>query len=169
LSLDNPNRLRAKELVELFPGIHLRELQRLLRTSFSTTRYHVENLERDGEVLRWNVGRHSRIFPAGFDERARSLYSVLHNRTTRQVLRALAIRGQSANGEISTATGLPKSTVSDCFALLCTTGLVEKSTVSGTVSVYKVLDQEGVNEALALFERNLLTVAADSFIDLWEF
>ena len=166
---DNPNRLRAKELVGLFPGIHLRELQRLLKASFNTTRYHVENLERDGEVLRFETGGHSRLYPAGFDDRARGLYAVLHNRTTRQVLRTLVTRGRSANGEVSADTGLPKSTVSEHIELLCATGLVAKSALLGAGSVYEVRDQERVGEALALFERNLLTVAADNFVDLWDF
>jgi predicted transcriptional regulator len=169
MSLDNPNRLRAKELVSLFPGIHLRELQRLLRASFNTTRYHVQNLERTGEVLRWDSGGHSRLYPAGFDLRARGLYAVLHNRTTRHVLRTLVSAGRSGNGEVAAATGLPKSTVSEQFDLLCAAGLVSRSSLLGAGYVYEVRDKENVAETLALFERNLLTVAADSFVDLWDF
>ncbi len=169
MSSTNLNRLRAKELVSLFPGIHLRELQRLLKASFNTTRYHVDTLERNGEVLRMEQGGYCRLFPVGFDDRARGLYSVLHSRTTRQVLRALVTNGRSANGSISEATGLPKSTVSERIELLCATGLVTRTPSLGSGSIYEVRDQERVAEALTLFERNLLTVAADSFVDLWDF
>jgi predicted transcriptional regulator len=165
----NMNRMRAKELVSLFPGVHLRELQRLLNASFNTTRYHVDGLERDGEVLRMEAGGYSRLFPAGFDDRSKGLYSVLHNATTRRVLKALVAKGRSANGEISSLTGLPKSTVAERIDLLCATGLVERSPSLGGGSLYGIRDQERVGEALALFERNLLTVASDSFADLWDF
>ncbi len=168
MSAENINRLRAKELVLLFPGVHLRQLQRLLNASFNTTRYHVYNLERAGEVICWKEGGYSRLFPAGFDGRARGLYSVLHNKTTRHVLRALVSGGRLANGEISATTGLPKSTVSEHTELLCHAELVSKTiTLDGTV--YEVRDPARVGDALAIFERNLLTVAADSFIDLWDF
>lgn len=169
MSPANINRLRAKELVSLLPGVHLRELQRLMNSSFNTTRYHVDNLERDGEIIRSEEGGYSRLYPAGFDGQIRGLYSVLHNGTTRQVLRSLAGRGQMGNTEISVVTGLPKSTVSEHTDLLCRTGLVKKTTLLGGGSTYEVQDQKTVSEALAIFERNLLAVAADSFIDLWEF
>ena len=169
MSLENSNRLRVKELVALLPGIHLRELQRLLRASFNTTRYHVYNLERNGEVQCWREGGYSRLFPPGFDDRTRDFYSALHSKTTRRVLRALVLRGESANGEISTITGLPKSTVSEQLELLCATSVVTKSTRMGGVSLYDVKDREQVGGALALFEKNLLAVVSDSFADLWDF
>jgi predicted transcriptional regulator len=168
LSAENVNRIRAKELVSLFPGVHLRQHQRLLNASFNTTRYHAYNLERDGEVVCSRVGGYSRLFPAGFDGGARGLYSVLHNKSTRHVLRTLVSGGRLTNGEISAATGLPKSTVSEHTELLCQTELAAKSvTLDGVV--YEIHDRARVGEALAMFERNLMTVAADSFVDLWDF
>jgi predicted transcriptional regulator len=168
MSAENLNRLRAKELVSLLPGVHLRQLQRLLNASFNTTRYHVYNLERDGEVLCSKEGGYSRLFPAGFDGGARGLYSVLHNKSTRHVLRTLVGGGRLTNGEISAATGLPKSTVSEHTEMLCQTGLVAKLvTLDGVV--YEIQEKARVGEALAVFERNLMTVAADSFVDLWDF
>jgi predicted transcriptional regulator len=169
LNSDNLNRLRAKELVTLFPGIHLRELQRLLKTSFNTTRYHIHNLERDGQVICSREGGYSRLFPVGLEESARGLYSLLHNRITRQVLRTLLSGASLTNGDITAATSLPKSTVSEHIELLCRTNLVKRTVTLGEGALYEIQDQARVGEALALFERNLLAVAADSFIDLWEF
>ncbi|MGA2666265.1 MAG: winged helix-turn-helix transcriptional regulator [Nitrososphaerales archaeon] len=153
----------------MLPGIHLRELQRLLDASFNTTRYHVYNLERDGEVVCAKEGGYFRLFPVGFDARSMGLYSVLHNGTTRQVLRALVDRGPLANGSISDATGLPRSTVSEHVEALCKTDLVDRSAVLGGGALYHVRDPTRVRDALAFFERNLLAVAADSFADLWGF
>jgi predicted transcriptional regulator len=163
------NRLRAKELVSLLPGVHLRELQRLMNASFNTTRYHVYNLERDGEIVRAEEGGYSRLYPAGLEGRSRSLFSVLHSKGTRQVLRALLGGEQMGNADISGATEMPRSTVSEHLELLCRSGLIKRTVTLGGGAVYSVEDRSGVGEALAVFERNLLTVAADSFIDLWEF
>jgi len=169
MSGTNLNRVRAKELVALLPGVHLRELQRLMNASFNTTRYHVYGLERDGEIVRSEEGGFSRLYPAGFEGQARNLFSVLHSKSTRQVLRALVDGGRMANSEISSAAGLPKSTVSEHTEMLCRTGLVTRTPLLGGGTVYEVKDASLVREALESFERNLLTVAADSFIDLWGF
>jgi hypothetical protein len=58
--------------------------------------------------------------------------------------------------------------VSEHTELLCQTELAAKSvTLDGVV--YEIHDRARVGEALAMFERNLMTVAADSFVDLWDF
>lgn len=169
MSSENLNRLRAKELVSLLPGVHLRALQRLLDASFNTTRYHVYNLERDGEIICTKEGGHSRLYPAGLEEGSRSLYSALNSRSSRRVLTALLKSDGMATNDISALSGLPKSTASEHLETLCQLGLVRRTPLLGGGSSYEVQDRVRVGEALALFERNLLALAADSFIDLWGF
>lgn len=129
----------------------------------------MHNLERDGEIICSREGGYARLYPAGIENQARSLYSVLHSRSTRQVLRTLVNGGQMANTEIADATGLPRSTVSEHLELLRQSGLVRRNPTLGGGTNYEVQDQARIGEALALFERNLLAVVADSFIDLWGF
>ena len=67
MSTENVKRIRAKELVSLFPGVHLRQLQRLLNTYFQHHQVPRLQSQRDGEVVCSRVGGYSRLFPAGFD------------------------------------------------------------------------------------------------------
>jgi len=61
-------RLRIKLLVSLHPGLHLRELQRQIGLSFSSTRYHLDKLAKQGEIDRVEDNGYSRIYPAGIDQ-----------------------------------------------------------------------------------------------------
>ena len=156
-------------IVSLSPGIHLRKLQKLLGTSFSTTRYHVEGLMRDGEIVCSKEGRYQRLYPAGTAESSKATYALLQSETARRVLGALVRgRGDLRNGELCEAACLPRSTVSEYTALLGDAGLVRRQVTADGHSLYGIQDRQRTLELLAAFEKNLLDIATDRFTDLWD-
>jgi predicted transcriptional regulator len=166
----NPFRAQTRRIVTLSPGIHVRRLQKVLGASFSTTRYHVEGLERDGEIVRSKDGRYDRLYPAGTPENMKVVYAALQSKTSRKVLQALADNGslELTNGDLSQRTSLPRSTVSECVTHLTAVALVRRSfTAEGRV-LFEVRDKEEVLRLLAAFHGNMLNLAADRFIDLWD-
>jgi len=156
-------------IVSLSPGIHLRKLQKLLGTSFSTTRYHVESLARDGEIVCSREGRYQRLYPAGTAEGSKATYALLQSETARKVLGTLVReRRDMRNGDLCDRSGLPRSTVSECTALLSGVGLVRRRVTADGHTLYGVQDAQRTLELLAGFERNLLEIATDRFTDLWD-
>jgi len=157
-------------IVSLYSGIHIRRLQKLLGASFSTTRYHIENLERDGEILRSKDGRYDRLYPVGTGEGMRAVYATLQSNTARKVLQALVDSSpqELTNGDLSELTRLPRSTVSESVAQLNGISLVKRSLAVDGRILYKVQGAEEVKPLLAAFQKNMLNVAADRFIDLWD-
>jgi predicted transcriptional regulator len=170
LSVQNSYRLKAKLIISLSPGIHLRKLQKLLGASFSTTRYHVGKLERDGDIVCAKDGRYHRLYLVGTNDGMREVYATLQAKTTRNILRALVDNQNGlTNGNLSKLLNLPRSTISEHVALLGRIRLVRRSvTVEGHI-LYEVQEREKILRLLAVFEKNLLNVAADGFIDLWDF
>jgi predicted transcriptional regulator len=169
LSLQNANRERVRMIVSLSPGIHLRKLQKLLGTSFSTARYHAEGLVKDGQIVCSKEGRYQRLYPAGTSEASRATYAILQAETARKVLGALA-RGEREmrNGDLCEEVGLPRSTVSECTALLSRAGLVRRRITADGHPSYEIQERERTIQLLASFERNLLDIATDRFTDLWD-
>lgn len=164
-------RAQAKLIVSLSPGIHIRKLQKFLGASFSTTRHHVESLERDGEIVRTKDGRYDRLYPSGTEEGMKPVYAVLQSKTSRKILQALAdsTPREITNGDLSELTRMPRSTISECISHMSDLSLVRRSfTVDGRI-LYEVQDRDEVIRLLAAFRTNLLNLATDSFIDLWEF
>jgi predicted transcriptional regulator len=170
MSLQTSKRAQAKLIVSLSPGIHLRKLQKLLGASFTTTRYHVESLERDGEIIRSKDGRYDRLYPTGTTDGMKAVYAALQSKTTRKILQALADGSQHdlTNGDLSALTHLPRSTTSECIAHLSTLRLVRRSFTADGRTLYEVQDRDEVLQLLAGFQRSALNVAADGFIDLWD-
>jgi predicted transcriptional regulator len=168
LSAGNLNRIRTKKVVTLFPGIHLRKLQRVMNTSFNTTRYHVRNLEKAGEIVCSEEGGLKRLYPTGFDERAKVLQAVLLDRTTRRILEALLETGPMGNADISSATEFAKSTVSEHVDVLRKADILRKEVSLDGIVSYEIRDRDRVAAVMATFKRSILTSATDNFIDLWD-
>lgn len=166
---NNFNRVRAKEIVSLSPGIHLRMLQRVLGTSFSTTRYHVNNLARDGEIICARVGGHNRLFPVGMSDEMKSMCACLQNRTARKVLQGIVDGPQYLTQlDLSQKVSLSRSTTNECISLLSTAHLVDRLFAPDGRVVYGIKDREQALQLLAMFSRNILNVASDNLIDLWD-
>jgi len=168
MSTLNFNRLRTKKVVSLFPGIHLRKLQRVTNTSFNTTRYHVRNLERAGEIVSSTEGGLKRLYPAGLDESSRKVRAFLLDKTARKILAVLLETGALGNGELAGRTHLAKSTVSEHVDAMRKAYILKRNVaLDGTVS-YEVQNKDEIALIFTIFQRNLLASATDRFIDLWD-
>lgn len=169
MSIQNANRERAWVMVSLSPGIHLRRLQRLLGTSFSTTRYHVESLLHEGKIVSSREGRYQRLYPAGTADSSKAMLALLQSRPARRVLNALAnSQGELRNSDLCRAVGMPRSTVSEYTSMLNRAGLVTRRITNEGYASYGVRDRQRTLFLVASFERNLLEIATDRFTDLWD-
>jgi len=99
----------------------------------------------------------------------RKVYATFQNKTARKVLRALAQSGDGmTSGDLAKSVGRPRSTTSECVAGLVEASLVNRSLAVDGQCLYKVGEPGRVLQLLNGFERNLLTVATDNFVELWD-
>lgn len=132
--------MKIKFLVSLQPGLHLRELQRLLGLSFSATRHHVEKLVKKGEIDRLEDGGYSRLYPAGTSSDDQVLFCLLRAETDRKLLAFLLAEDSLSCKGLCDLSGLAKSTVSEHLAHLSKLGIVRiKLTDTRGVS-YELID-----------------------------
>ncbi len=159
------SRAKIVELVSLLPGIHLRELQRMLGVSFNSIRYNIEILSKSGEIVCEKSSGYSRLFPVGLSESDRVIYSALRNRTAKMIVLELERGQQLTNKELSERTGLAKSTISEHVHELLLSNIVHLTLTDGGFKV-ELCDPERVNEILTRQARENGIV--ESFTDLWD-
>ena len=157
-----------KELVSLLPGVHLRELQRLLGTSYNTTRHHAEMLTRDGEIVCEKEIHYTRLYPTKVDDREKVAFSVTRNKTTRIILELLAANQRLTAKEIAQNASLAKSTICEHLHTLLRVHLVTSTSVGGRI-VYELEDADLVRRLITLNRARLTEVATDRFLELWSF
>jgi predicted transcriptional regulator len=159
--------MRITRVVASSPGIHLRELQRALGLSLATVRHHARKLVQAGVIELFPHGGRQRLFPKGFPDSEKALVSATRGAASALVLRAIVQDGMSSNGEISSRTGLAKSTVTKYLHLFLELGIVATSVPMGDRRVHAV-DSSRVAQIFRLSEARIrLTV--DNYAELWDF
>jgi predicted transcriptional regulator len=165
--VESEGRARIKLLVSLQPGLHLRELQRKIGLSFSSTRYHVDKLTKEGEIERVEDKGYSRIYPPGTDSKDRILLALARRKTDHKILRCFLIENSLSQQRLTEVTGLSKSTISEHLTALLELRVV-KTRVGGERRIFELTEPAKINGLMSrhpvLFEK-----ATSRFIDLWDF
>ena len=169
LGVQGNSRVRVKQLISLAPGVHLRELQRLLGMSFNSTRYHVDKLTTAGEIIRIEEGGYSRLYSAGIGEAERAIFTFLRRETDRKILASLVADPILSNKQLCEQTNLAKSTVSEHLAGLMQAGIVKTRQVTENFVAYELEQPEQIQFLLRSQNPSLLKKASERFIDLWDF
>jgi predicted transcriptional regulator len=156
-------------IVSLLPGIHLRELQRLLGISFSSTRYNVDKLCNSGEITSHRDNGHLRLYPKGTRDDERQIFSILRNRTAVAILNAVVDESLS-HKQLCERTRIAKSTVSEYLSHLTEIGFIKVKLSSDLKTLYELQNDNKLLQAL--LSSNLIRPpgsATERFIDLWDF
>jgi predicted transcriptional regulator len=168
-SMTKSNSSRIKLLISSFPGVHLRQIQRILGLSFSSVRYNVDALEKNGEVLVWSEGGRSHLFAPTITQHERLLYYHLRSRTSSKILRAIAKDGKLTNRQLSEITGFAKSTLSECIRRLLDAKILITAFSSHARVAYQLREPDTLLPILRAHDRTVLDEAAERFTQLWDF
>ena len=169
MGVQGNSRVRVKQLVSLAPGVHLRELQRLLGMSFNSTRYHVDKLTMAREIIRIEEGGYSRLYPAWISETERAIFTLFRGETDRKIMASLVADPILSNKQLSELTNLAKSTVSEHLAGLVRAGIVKTRQVTENSVAYELERPEQIRLLLKDQNPSFLKKASDRFTDLWDF
>jgi predicted transcriptional regulator len=163
------SKIRIRLLVWLLPGLHLRELQRLIGMSFNSVRYQVDKLTASGEILRIEEGGFSRLYPVGTSDADKALFSAIRRPTDRQILAIMIKTRRVSHRELSTLTGFAKSTLSEHLGRLAEIGAIVRRISSESTVEYELTDPARIEALINVQNLTLVRKATDRFIDLWDF
>jgi DNA-binding MarR family transcriptional regulator len=109
-------KLRDKIIFEVAenPGIHLRQLHRIIGCAMGALQYHLKFLEQEGLVVSLRYGNVRHIFLKDYssDENVMRLTAIARNPTVGQILSECAKNGQTTQAEISRTLEVDKSLIS---------------------------------------------------------
>lgn len=162
-------RNKVKSLIALFPGLHLRGLQRAIGLSFNSTRYHVFKLCNSGEIQGVKDQNRMRLYPPGLKPADLELFSMLRRKVPRTILsRAVDIEGSFSQRQICEMTGLAKSTVSESLNELISTGIIKKNMFEKSRCSYQLENRDALKPLLNEVSESDHMIA-QRFVDLWDF
>ncbi len=96
------------------PGIHLRELQRLVGCAMGALQYHLRNLEESKEITSVKVGNSKHFFASDYssNDQVLELSALARNPTIKTILGEVFEKGRVTQAELSRTMSLDKSLIS---------------------------------------------------------
>jgi predicted transcriptional regulator len=140
--------------VAAYPGIHVREMERLLGLSSRLAAYHLEALEGEGVVQRVQEAGYARYFPAlgrpKWGRRDVAFLCLMRRAAAFHLTLLLLAGGELGRAELARRLGLAQASVSYHLDLLQGAGVVAART-EGRRRLYALQDEAYVRGALANF------------------
>jgi len=119
--------------VEANPGIHLRELHRIIGCAMGALQYHLRILEQDRQVISLRNGNVRHIFSPNYssDEKVMLLTALARNPTVGSILGECATNGQITQAVISRTLDVDKSLISYYISSLLEADILRSVKVFG--------------------------------------
>jgi predicted transcriptional regulator len=84
--LENDNRRKIYKVIEDSPGVHLREVQRILEIPLTTLEYHLSYMGRKGIIYAETDTHYKRYYTKPLDKKDKKVLSALRQKKIREVV-----------------------------------------------------------------------------------
>ncbi|MEM0492690.1 MAG: winged helix-turn-helix transcriptional regulator [Candidatus Thermoplasmatota archaeon] len=165
--LDLDIRRRIYRFIIKNPGLHEREISRILKIPLTTVDYHLHYLVKR-DILQIKIDGHYARFYAKQDIgiKEMSLLSILRTQVTRRILIFLMTHPYASHREIAHHMMLSSSTVSFHLKKMINTGVISQIKQSRG-SFYLVNEPDVVINLLITYRRSFFDHVVDHFVDIW--
>jgi predicted transcriptional regulator len=159
-------RRRIYAAVRETPGIHFRELQRLLDMPVGQLEYHLHAMETEGLLKAAEERYYKRYYAGEIDSRDKGVLTVLRQENPRKIVMHVMLHPGIGHGELAGAVALAPSTLSFYLGDMVSKGVLAK-TKDGRTTQYSVAEPERVSRVLVTYRRGFLDKLVDRFITVW--
>jgi predicted transcriptional regulator len=165
-NLEIASRRRIYEHVCSHPGIHMREIQRVLDLPMGVLGHHLAYLEEHDIISSKQDRYYKRFYPSRMGARERTLLSSLRQERPRAIVLYLMLHPGRNHSEIMEHFGLSPSTVTFYMKDLEAKGIVSR-TKAGRESLFSVEAHEDVVRTLITYRPSFLDAVVDRFLEVW--
>jgi predicted transcriptional regulator len=164
--LENERRRKTYAVIDANPGIHLRELQRVLNIPLATLEYHLSYMTRRKIVYSETVGRHKRYYTKPLEPEDRKVLSVLRQKRMREIVLMILVNKKAKYQFLQDHFKLPRSTLSFYLKHLVDNNILTRDKI-GYENLYTVQDEDRVAKVLIAYKSSLLDTLVDKALNTW--
>ncbi|MEM2141903.1 MAG: winged helix-turn-helix transcriptional regulator [Candidatus Thorarchaeota archaeon] len=124
---------RIIQEIECQPGIHLRELRRVVGCAVGAIQYHIRLMEDDGVIVSLRIGNTRHLFPSSFSNNTElmKITALLRNPSILGIIERCMSSGRITQAELSRELKMDKSLISYYVSLLVEMGVLKTVPVFG--------------------------------------
>lgn len=162
-------RRKLFEVIQRYPGLHMRELARQTEMPVSNLKYHLDYLEKRELVSMATEGDLKRYYVADkkLGATAKRILGILRNEAFRGVIVFIMLNPEAGYSDIKKHFDLKPSKLSYYLKRLMDKGVIERIT-SGRQTRYKILEPDLVASVLVTYRPTFLDSLVETFAEKWE-
>ena len=164
--LENERRRKIYAKIETSPGVHLRELQRILDMPLATMEYHLDYMVRKKIVFGETDGHYKRYYTKPLDPEDKKLLSTLRQERMRQIVLMILQNSKLRYQALADYLKLPHSTLSLYLKCLVENNVLAREKV-GYENFYTVRDEDRVAKVLIAYKSSFLDKLVDKALNTW--
>lgn len=156
------------EFIKENPGYHFREIQRTLHIPTGVLQYHLNNLEKEQDILIREINGTTCYFPNKvFREEQFVAFSHLRNRVRNKILRVLLDGKPRSPSELLKELSVSAPTLSYHLSLMVDDAVIEKILLERGIG-YRIKDMETFRGLIVEYKTSFADRLIQDFISLWE-
>lgn len=164
--LENENRRSIYTVIDANPGVHLRELQRILNIPLTTLEYHLSYMVRKQIVFAENEANLRKYYVKSLDEADKKVLSALRQKRLREIVIIISANKKVKFQYLGEYFKLPRSTLSFYLKTLVDQGIVSREKI-GYETLYTVNDENRVCRVATAYKSNFLDKLIDKTMTTW--
>lgn len=164
--LENANRGKIYAVIEASPGIHLRELQRILDMPLTTLDYHLDYMIRRRILFSEIKGNVKRFYAELFDAADKKVLAALRQQRMREIVLIVLAHKKTKFKFLANYLKLPPSTLSYYLKYLVDRDILSREKV-GYENLYNVKDEDRVVKVLIAYKASFLDKLVDKVLKTW--
>jgi predicted transcriptional regulator len=164
--LANENRRKVYSVIETNPGIHMRELQRVLDMPLTTLEYHLTYMSRKKIIFKESDSHYKRYYVRPLDSEDKKILSALRQKKMREIVFIILKNKKARYQSLADQTRLPNSTLSFYLKFLIDNMVLAKEKI-GYENIYTVRDEDRVARVLIAYKASFLDKVIDKALNTW--
>ena len=164
--LENENRRKIYEAIEKSPGVHLRELQRVLDMPLTTLEYHLSYMARKKIIYSESDTHYKRYYAKTLDDEDKKVLSALRQKRMREIVLLVLSKGKAKYQYMADYLNVPHSTLSFYLKYLVDNDILVKDKV-GYETIYTAKDEDKVAKVLVAYKASFLDKLIDKTLSTW--
>lgn|GEM_PF-428563 len=163
LSFELQTRKRIYDTIVSYPGLHLRELSRLLDIPLGTLRYHLSYLEKHELIIAQRDNRYKRYYSRKLSPQQKKILAKLRREIPRGIVLFLLLNPNAKHSDLLDNFDLSPSTITYYLKRLINEGIIKRS--DKPEYTYSVVDQEQIINIFLTYRITFKDYLLDKVLD----
>jgi predicted transcriptional regulator len=164
--LENQRRSKIYAIIKKSPGLHIRNLQRIMGIPLTSLQYHLNYMARRNVILEEKSEHYTRYYCKPLESGDKKILSVLRQRRLREIVMMILVGKKAKYRFIVETLKLPPSTISFYLKHLLDNQIIVRTKI-GYENVYTLTDEDRIVKILIAYQSSFLDTLVDKWASTW--